>query len=85
MFLLSVEDLHNNRFKQGWFTLLKFTEKARAQPELVEEMRVFNETKLEKPDVKVFQKVVKAKVVKKAFKKLNLQIGAGDDEDEQSE
>ena len=26
LFLLSLEDLHMNRFKNGWFTLYKFVE-----------------------------------------------------------
>jgi len=34
MFLLSLEDLHNNRFKNGWFTLFKFAEKVREMPGL---------------------------------------------------
>lgn len=38
MFLLSLEDLHNNRFKNGWFTLFKFAEKVKDNPELKAEM-----------------------------------------------
>jgi hypothetical protein len=52
--VLAVEDLHTNRFKNGWFTLLKFTEKVIENPQLLDEMRVFGQTKIDKPQVEVF-------------------------------
>ena len=55
MFLLSVEDLHTNRFKNGWFTLHKFTEKVIDKPELMDELREFSQNnKIEKPTVEVY-------------------------------
>ena len=54
MFLLSLEDLHNNRFKNGWFTLFKFTEKVRDNPALKEEMQEFVKVKIEKPLVESY-------------------------------
>lgn len=36
MFMFTVEDIFTNRFKNGWFTLLKFTDKVLEQPELMD-------------------------------------------------
>lgn len=83
MFLLSCQDLHTNRFKNGWFTLLKFTEQVKLQPSLMDEMRQFGLHKLEKPVVEVYYQIAKkAEPVKtKAkFVKRNLQIGAAEEE-----
>ena len=38
---MQVEDLHKNRFRQGWFHLLKFTEHVEKKPELLEELKKF--------------------------------------------
>ena len=57
LFLLALSDLHTNRFKNGWFTLLKFTEQVKQKPHLMDEMRKFSETKLEKPVVEVYHNV----------------------------
>jgi len=81
MFVVALDDLHTNRFKQGWFTLLKFTEEVKTKPHVMDEMRDFGQVKLDKPEVRVFHKVVVDKPkVKKVFKKLNLKIGASDDD-----
>ena len=42
LFLLSLDDLHMNRYKNGWFTLLKFTEQVKIKPEVMNEMRSFS-------------------------------------------
>ena len=83
MFVISLDDLYTNRFKYGWFTLLKFTDHVKEKPHLMDEMRAFGETKLVRPEVTVFR-VIKAPVLAKGksvtLAKLNLKIGLGDDE-----
>lgn len=54
MFLLSLEDLHTNRFKNGWFTLYKFVEKVKENPSLKLEMQEFAKVKIEKPEVESY-------------------------------
>ena len=39
---MQVEDLHKNRFRQGWFDLLRFTEQVEKKPELLEELKKFS-------------------------------------------
>lgn len=88
MFVISLDDLYTNRFKNGWFTLLKFTDQVKDKPYLMDQMRAFNETKLVKPEVTVFR-VIKAPVVAKGkpvtLAKLNLKIGLGDDDKDEIE
>jgi hypothetical protein len=83
MFVISLDDVYTNRFKNGWFTLLKFTDHVKEKPHLIDEMRAFGQTKLVKPEVTVFR-VIKAPVLAKGksvtLAKLNLKIGLGDDD-----
>ena len=43
MFMMSVEDVFTNRFKNGWFTLLKFTEKVQEKPHVLDELKEFSQ------------------------------------------
>ena len=54
LFLLSLEDLHTNRFKNGWFTLYKFVEQVKENPALKAEMQEFSKVKIEKPVVESY-------------------------------
>ena len=84
LFLLACQDLHINRFKNGWFTLLKFTERVKLQPDLLDEMRIFSATRLEKPEVEAYYRVTKKQEPVKAktkFVKWNLVIGNADEDE----
>ena len=87
LFLLSLEDLHNNRFKNGWFTLLKFTEQVKVKPEIMVEMQEFSKTKIEKPIVESYYQATQPVAVhqkkKSVFVRRNLQIGAEEEEKKQ--
>lgn len=73
MFMISVEDVFTNRFKNGWFTLLKFTEQVIEKPHILDEMKEFSKTKIEKPVVDVYVVEKKEPVVqKKTAKKVAL-------------
>ena len=48
--VLAVEDLHKNRFRNGWFHLLNFTEAVIKKPYLLEEMKKFSEDNTIEPD-----------------------------------
>ena len=81
MFLLSLEDLHTNRFKNGWFTLYKFVEQVKENPALKAEMQEFSKVKIEKPVVEGYYvrpapELKQAVKKKQAFVRRNLQIGA---------
>jgi len=88
MFVISLDDLYTNRFKNGWFTLLKFTDQVKEKPHIMDEMRAFGETKLVRPEVTVFR-AIKAPVLAKGksvgLAKLNLKIGLGDDEKDEGD
>ena len=43
MFLMSVDDIFTNRYKNGWFTLLKFTEEVQQKPQLLDEVKQFSQ------------------------------------------
>ena len=45
-----VQDLHKNRFKNGWFTLLKFTDQVLKKPELLDELKKFSSENTIEPD-----------------------------------
>ena len=47
----SLDDLVQQRFKNGWFTFHKFTEESKKNPKLLEEMQEFGKVKLERPDI----------------------------------
>ena len=42
--------MHRNRFKNGWFTLLKFTEQVEKKPALLEELQKFSNENTIQPD-----------------------------------
>lgn len=58
MFLLSLEDLHTNRYKNGWFTLYKFTEQVKINSNLMAEMQEFSKVKMERPVVENYNRPV---------------------------
>lgn len=67
MFLMSVDDIFTNRYKNGWFTLLKFTEAVIEKPHLLEEVKEFSKNhKFE--DVTQFYKNVRPPVQKEEVK-----------------
>ena len=50
LFLSKITFVHKNRFKNGWFTLLKFMKEVRKNEDLREELITFSkENKLDKP------------------------------------
>jgi len=54
LFLSKVTFVHKNRFKSGWFTLLKFMKEVRTNDKLRDELIKFSaENKLVKPDTGV--------------------------------
>ena len=82
MFVTALDDVNTNRYKSGWFTLLKFTEQVKLKPDLIDEMRLFGQTKLDKPVVQVHQAVKSQVKAKKILPKLNLKIGLEDESNE---
>jgi hypothetical protein len=54
MFMMSVEDVFTNRYKNAWFTLLKFTEKVEEKSSILEELKEFGRTtQMEKLNIAV--------------------------------
>jgi len=51
LFATCLDDIHMNKYKSGWYTLLKFTEQVKKDQKFMDELRInVKENKIEKPD-----------------------------------
>ena len=87
-----MKDLHKNRFKNGWFTLLRFTNEVNKKVEYLDELKDWvKNNKIQKPDwvepVIIFDKEKlegkKPKRRNSGVRKMNLVIGIDDEDGKQ--
>ena len=50
LMVMAVEDLHKDRFRSGWFHMLRFSEAVATKPELLDELKKFSKENTILPD-----------------------------------